>query len=860
MKSRERFISKVANVIDENHAKHKDSFIFGISGKWGEGKTTFLEGLEKDLKEKGFIIVWISAWKYGTDKTALLRNFLFELKDTLKVPDNNKFSMLSHDVSESKIDWMKTLCFVLLMLFAILVYGDLQSRYPLNPLMILFVSSILLPIGLAAAKSVTTLQMSSRSISTMDKFDELLKYILQKESSNQRIVVFVDDLDRVSPSIARDVLDNLRTFFDEQKLSYVVTADHTVLERHIGNAVLSDGEPSEKLFEGRRFLKKVFNYYWRLPLPVDPEFKIFLDNIFTGSEEKLKKVFPIVESNKIFKSYLSKFFGKNPREVLRFIETVLFTFEIIGIQEEESDEENKIYYKSMQENPLLVVRVLMIQELCPSFFEEIIQDNVIFGDMELAVAEGDSKKLESILDKYEKKISTAQKNFLIRFLHEKPRFHGTNAAHSLLVPDYRPFINLAADASFGDSRGPEPEAFITLLKAGSVKDIQETLDATSKTQLEKAAKATIAVFADTTIETKEKFLHLANLLKSLNSVKNSAGCYPPFFASLKDVDFEFISDSSIDRNQRDTAIIEMWKWLDLYEEDDDFQKYFDIFTFLGEGELELIISKMKNAGWFSTNIIIDDWFKKLFKKDKSSALRKLHQLETDLNSSVVAEYLSDNEFHGSLVEEFTRTSEMDIRDAIFDLTKKYNPAKLKDFVTVGLSLIRGLDEKFWEWLEAREDEEWKKDKLEQQIIDALDDVDQPGTLDAVLQYASGRVQNSLSAFWKKIIAQHSASLLMALKMSIGYPAMHEKAAPTITEAKELFKIMVEVICEISDPTEMQQGLQVLKKEYWPWKNLISPDGNKIKKLKSLMKKNENELVQQAVQQVFQSWGIKTEGE
>ena len=71
------FIVQVFNVINANHNKDpKESFIFGISGKWGEGKTRFLELLEIKLYDNGYLVVWINPWKFSSDKIAFLRYFL----------------------------------------------------------------------------------------------------------------------------------------------------------------------------------------------------------------------------------------------------------------------------------------------------------------------------------------------------------------------------------------------------------------------------------------------------------------------------------------------------------------------------------------------------------------------------------------------------------------------------------------------------------------------------------------------------------------------------------------------------------------------------------------------------------------
>src|SRR3989338_4857626 len=70
MDSRKYFVEQVASTIIKNHDHEDDSFIFGISGKWGEGKTRFLQDLEKELKKRDetFEILWINPWKFASDK------------------------------------------------------------------------------------------------------------------------------------------------------------------------------------------------------------------------------------------------------------------------------------------------------------------------------------------------------------------------------------------------------------------------------------------------------------------------------------------------------------------------------------------------------------------------------------------------------------------------------------------------------------------------------------------------------------------------------------------------------------------------------------------------------------------------
>ena len=89
MESRKCFVEQVASTILENHAKTDDSLIFGISGKWGEGKTYFLNDLSIEIKkhDPSFENLWINPWKFASDKISFLRAFLAELP----TPERNPF-------------------------------------------------------------------------------------------------------------------------------------------------------------------------------------------------------------------------------------------------------------------------------------------------------------------------------------------------------------------------------------------------------------------------------------------------------------------------------------------------------------------------------------------------------------------------------------------------------------------------------------------------------------------------------------------------------------------------------------------------------------------------------------------------
>ena len=123
--SRTPFIKEVARTILEHHGKESESFIFGISGKWGEGKTHFLNGLRDYLKEvdPSFEVFDINPWKFSTDRISFLRNFLITLYKKAYLDYESKLRVLDVDTSESDVHWGHLVKFTALLALGCLVFG-----------------------------------------------------------------------------------------------------------------------------------------------------------------------------------------------------------------------------------------------------------------------------------------------------------------------------------------------------------------------------------------------------------------------------------------------------------------------------------------------------------------------------------------------------------------------------------------------------------------------------------------------------------------------------------------------------------------------------------------------------------------
>ncbi|MDQ7785529.1 MAG: P-loop NTPase fold protein [Desulfomonilaceae bacterium] len=149
------------------------------------------------------------------------------------------------------------------------------------------------------------------------KFREIVRQGLQLGAAG-RIVVFVDDLDRVDPVQAMDILETIGAFPAIEGCIFVVACDPAVVERGIQAAFPSVGTTDT----ARAYFERAFQISVSLPSPVTR-----LDELVTEllgaarlnySEETVKTAVPLVRLS----------IGMNPRRIKRLANRLVFAHAI----------------------------------------------------------------------------------------------------------------------------------------------------------------------------------------------------------------------------------------------------------------------------------------------------------------------------------------------------------------------------------------------------------------------------------------------------------------------------------------------------------------------------------------------------
>ncbi|MCG8762466.1 hypothetical protein G1K46_06910 [Tenacibaculum finnmarkense] len=296
----EHYAKKVQKII-QNNSNNSEPLTIGVYGKWGEGKTSFLNLIndeidtwkDKEKGQKGILKYHFNPWRYSTEE-----EMLFDFFDGLsKIMFVDKKNETLQKVGEQLIKYSKYLKGIKISASVGLSSSDKVGATA-------DISEIMNSLGDAFTGEKPVLEV------IIDNINKKL------EDSKYKIVVFIDDIDRLDKDEIYTILKLIKLNANFNNFVYIVALDENHVAKAIGQRYGVDTK------DGELFLEKIINIPIHLPKIESADFKQFFeiklkevfDNLgFSDENDNEKEAF-----SEIIREFRVQYF-KNGREIIRVL-------------------------------------------------------------------------------------------------------------------------------------------------------------------------------------------------------------------------------------------------------------------------------------------------------------------------------------------------------------------------------------------------------------------------------------------------------------------------------------------------------------------------------------------------------------
>lgn len=431
------FVKGLKSLIES--PEKKPPFSIGLLGGWGTGKSSikslYLNDLEQDTskvnglsRKDKFHTVSFNAWRCGGEdlKRALLRHVFIELEGDKKIIDDalykqvEKFATEERSWKEFFLDifdkWISSFIqvFILFILaFSFIKFFPIDSIHPgaLSAISIAVMASLTLSVKylfntqrflVSTTKSVRKLELPQTTVEQYESLllDQIIEFKKKISPKCERIVVFIDDLDRLSSEEMVSGLDAVRAFMELSPsdlpegigIIFVISCD----EQRVARAIYSRGyrgagnELPATVFsqlDARRYLDRIFQFRMEIPKFPSQDMRLFAINKLENSYPELiatleKKKIPI--DNVIDR--LIHPGVESPRNAIQILNAFMQSWWIASNREIEaigSDRSGGLVAGTVTDHPISLAILSALKVDFPDFFIGLQEDPELIRRIDL---------------------------------------------------------------------------------------------------------------------------------------------------------------------------------------------------------------------------------------------------------------------------------------------------------------------------------------------------------------------------------------------------------------------------------------------------------------------------------------------
>lgn len=272
-----------------------------LQGGWGTGKTSFMNLINRQLEpvkrlgeETGSIVntespvvtVNFNTWQYTQFNLeqnlgiSFLSYIINKLTEDLKGDENNFVSEASKAIKG-------------------------LAKFGVN---VVLAQAGMQPVSDEESKNDEVMDPAQAIETLRESLGEIVKKIAKKYAVNgedARLVVFIDDLDRLKPSIAVSLLEVIKLFLDIEGCIFVLAVDNRVIEEGIAEV------KQTSIAKTKSFLDKMIQVPFKIPVEIYNYKRFLTDNLGVLSEND--------ELSNELQNLIQFSVGSNPRAMKRLI-------------------------------------------------------------------------------------------------------------------------------------------------------------------------------------------------------------------------------------------------------------------------------------------------------------------------------------------------------------------------------------------------------------------------------------------------------------------------------------------------------------------------------------------------------------
>ncbi|WP_315282618.1 P-loop NTPase fold protein, partial [Fusobacterium hwasookii] len=348
--------AKVASYLAKEieYYKNKDSLTIGIVGKWGSGKTSFINMVLENFKGNDkYIVIKFNPWNMSSRKQ-LISDFFLQLSNNIK--KENKNDKIIETIGKS--------------------LGTLSKFF--KPLALIPPFSLLGTIGDITEKASRFineyLEAEKEDLETIKRSIDT-----ELEKLDKKIIIVIDDIDRLCDDEIREIFQLVKSIADFKNTIYILSYDKEIVTKALDKTQQDKGE---------EYLEKIV----QVPIELPNITKLELENIFLKKIEQLiedkEKELDYQDLNELL--YIMPQIFNNIREIERYINSIS-----LGI-----------YYAKRELNICDYLSINLIKFFETDLYNYILKSEKIFFEKEI------KKDFLDKLEYYYKKSQKIEERFL----------------------------------------------------------------------------------------------------------------------------------------------------------------------------------------------------------------------------------------------------------------------------------------------------------------------------------------------------------------------------------------------------------------------------------------------------------------